>query len=585
MRKCRSWISICLVFALLLTMFAGVARADQIAVDAYSAPAVSEAPAAQTASVEEKDPFTASKASPWCVYGTMNGSNWDKGLPMVEVGDEVYEISLVLNAGEELKVHRRDSWETNYGAFGVFQGSNLIVPETGRYTVRLSFPDEAELELIPAWKNSCWSIIGTVDGTNWDTDLPMEEVADGYYTLELDLFAGEELKVRKDRSWEMSFGADGELGGENLVVSESGRYMIRLLLTGKESASLQLVPVSSSFEQTSGWSVIGNILGTNWNRDFPLHPVGEGRFESDKLSLHAGEELKVRKDGSWTVNYGLDGYADGDNFKVARDGDYYMLLAFHEGYGEPAVQLLPVSFSQVAGKIREVKARLEEKYPVRFYIDPTQPYASDYECVAHPEPITVCRMLLDLEEFFDALPPGFLTELHDGVPSAPEEEGSRIVPGGRLRFYLVQEIIGSAAALTNMYRMTVCFGAKEFSTEHIPHEFMHLIDARILKTLSAAGRNWDKEWEALSPNHAYDENYSNRSVIADYFVTDYARSEVAEDKAETFMTLWMSSEPLSKASWYKGHSGIQAKVACLIRVIREVFPSVRATTRAPWEKH
>ena len=583
MRKCRSWISICLVLALLLTASVGSASADQFAAAASSAVS-GDACVQKAETAGEIDPFTSRKASNWCVCGTVNGSNWDKELPMTEVGDNVFAVSLYMRTGDELKVRQRGIWDTNIGAFGVSQGASLVAQESGKYTVRLSFPDEAEVELIPEWKNSRWSVIGTVNGTGWDTDFPMEEGSGGVYTLEMDLFAGEELKVRRDRSWDVNIGAGGALNGDNVVVTETGRYTIRLSVRDGSAASLELIPVASTVQASSGWSVVGTLNGTNWKKDYPMHDLGYGRFESDPLQLRAGDELKVRKDKSWNVSYGLDGFQDGESIRVTESGEYYMLLAFHEGYSAPSVELLPVNFSGLAGKIREVKAKLEREYPVRIYIDPDQPYSSGYDCISNPEPIIVLRMLMDMETFFDALPPGFMTELHDGVPAVPEPEGSRIIPGGKIRIFLVQEIVGATAALTSMDKMTVCFGAWEYERGTLYHEFMHVMDARILTTLAAQGRNWDKEWAALSPAQAYDPNYSNKSVISQYFVSDYAHTEVSEDKAETFMFLCESSEPLSKASWYKVHPKIQAKVTFLIQTIREVFPSVQAVERAFWEK-
>ena len=117
--------------------------------------------------------------------------------------------------------------------------------------------------------------------------------------------------------------------------------------------------------------------------------------------------LKVRKDGSWLVNYGENGSRDGNNITVRRDGEYYVLLALHEGDRHPDLALLPVPFSGVAGTVRELEQRLEAEYPVRIYVDPDQPVAGSDPSERDPaEPMAVCALLLDLEEFLDSLPPG-----------------------------------------------------------------------------------------------------------------------------------------------------------------------------------
>ena len=90
--------------------------------------------------------------------------------------------------------------------------------------------------------------------------------------------------------------------------------------------------ISAIFTMTdaekNAWSVIGNICGTNWDKDFPMSADG-GVFTSEPLELHAGEELKVRQGASWDVNYGTDG-ANGTNLKVEADGTYIVVLDLAE---------------------------------------------------------------------------------------------------------------------------------------------------------------------------------------------------------------------------------------------------------------
>ena len=75
---------------------------------------------------------------------------------------------------------------------------------------------------------NAWGVIGSICGTNWDTDFPMTEVANGVYESEpMYLYAGEELKVRQGGSWDNNYGTDGR-DGANLVISSDGSYIIRL---------------------------------------------------------------------------------------------------------------------------------------------------------------------------------------------------------------------------------------------------------------------------------------------------------------------------------------------------------------------
>lgn len=75
---------------------------------------------------------------------------------------------------------------------------------------------------------NAWGVIGSICGTNWDTDFPMTEVANGVYeSAPMYLYAGEELKVRQGGSWDNNYGTDGR-DGANLVISSDGSYVIRL---------------------------------------------------------------------------------------------------------------------------------------------------------------------------------------------------------------------------------------------------------------------------------------------------------------------------------------------------------------------
>lgn len=72
-----------------------------------------------------------------------------------------------------------------------------------------------------------WSLIGNICGTQWDTDFYLIDLGNELWQSELIyLNAGEEFKVRKNESWEYNYGYGGELEGNNIVVSESGYYII-----------------------------------------------------------------------------------------------------------------------------------------------------------------------------------------------------------------------------------------------------------------------------------------------------------------------------------------------------------------------
>ena len=88
-----------------------------------------------------------------------------------------------------------------------------------------------------------WSVIGSLCGTNWDTDISMHEVAENVYETDvLDLVAGNEFKCRQGASWTVNYGSNGEIDGPNCVVETSGKYVVRLTLLGSDKAKIELIP-------------------------------------------------------------------------------------------------------------------------------------------------------------------------------------------------------------------------------------------------------------------------------------------------------------------------------------------------------
>ena len=73
------------------------------------------------------------------------------------------------------------------------------------------------------------------------------------------------------------------------------------------------------------WSVIGSICGTNWDKDFVMNEIDSNIYESEPLALNVGEDFKVRYWGSWSTNFGVDGF-NGRNFKVEENGVYVVRI-------------------------------------------------------------------------------------------------------------------------------------------------------------------------------------------------------------------------------------------------------------------
>ena len=292
--------------------------------------------------------MTEEQKTAWGVIGAICGTNWDTDFPMTETEAGVFVSEpLELKAGDEFKVRQGASWDVNYGVNCEPNGANIVVPADDTYTVTLDtnnmtltfvnaegvLPEAAPVEGEGEGEGEAeatedtWALIGTLCGTNWDTDIPMFN-KDGKWIATVTLHAGEEFKVRANGAWDLNYGVTGEetvAGGDNIVVPEGkdGAYVVILDLTG-EAAKLTVTQ--------SGWSAIGTIGGTNWDTDFFMTEVEPGVFTTDVVLCGAGEEYKVRADATWDVNYGITDGAllfDGANVKIEADGNYVITLDFN----------------------------------------------------------------------------------------------------------------------------------------------------------------------------------------------------------------------------------------------------------------
>ncbi|MBO4679955.1 MAG: extracellular solute-binding protein [Lachnospiraceae bacterium] len=186
---------------------------------------------------------TADEAAAFSVIGGMNGDGWSTDLPLTQIaeaGDAIYYSEPIkFAAGDEFKVRQGGGWDVNFGANGEFNaGSNCVAEEDGYFFVKFTPAADLSSATIELVKTSYygWAVIGTVNGTNWDTDLEMEIQEDGttYKLAGVEVAADSEFKVRKNHDWNENYGADGVAGGDNIKGLEAGTYTVTFdSLTGQ----------------------------------------------------------------------------------------------------------------------------------------------------------------------------------------------------------------------------------------------------------------------------------------------------------------------------------------------------------------
>lgn len=276
-----------------------------------------------------------------------------------------FYVDVTLEAGAEFKAIADGAWDLNWGVDCKNGGDNVSVTEAGNYRVYLDLnnnkfyadasmynkeepgastggddPDEPVVS-----KPSAWSLIGTINGSNWDTDTDLTNLTgDTWVIRSVSLTATDEFKIRADHDWSTSWGgpeanaknaSDSDVykptvgtkfsqGSYNIMVGEEGVYDITLDYAN-ETILIE--------EHVAGWSLIGEINDDSWNLDVLLTEGSDGVWTSPVVSLDGG--FKIRYDYSWDVNYGAESasfiptigedftaVANGSNITVAEPGEY-----------------------------------------------------------------------------------------------------------------------------------------------------------------------------------------------------------------------------------------------------------------------
>ena len=155
-----------------------------------------------------------------------------------------------------------------------------------------------------------WSVIGTING-NWDTDTEMTTTDGMNYTATIPYVAAGsyEFKIRANGSWDVNYGLNGEPGGQNIpvTVDEDNTGVAITFNVDTKEISFSLVPPV--------YTVAGDFTG--WVDSQPMVKDDKGVYSITFDNIAAGNyEYKIKTNGSWDVNYGLDGVFGGINIPL-----------------------------------------------------------------------------------------------------------------------------------------------------------------------------------------------------------------------------------------------------------------------------
>ncbi|NLN99492.1 MAG: SusF/SusE family outer membrane protein [Bacteroidales bacterium] len=284
--------------------------------------------------------------SSWGLTGALTeyGIEWNGDIAASTNGSDAYLVQGVNLKKDNLFKFRKDQdWAVNRGAAGdadptvvaldaaipsVQDGKNMAVAEDGVYDIIL---DNAAGTITvvatmggPASKKigsedpeepdkpAVWSLIGTIGGSNWDTDTDLTNIdGDIWIVRNVVLTDSDEFKIRADHKWEESYGGPEEnatstidpanaygvykptLGtvfeakDKNIAVGAAGKYDV----TFDYAAKTILVE-----EHVAAYSLIGEINGDSWTKDVVMSRNGDV-WTSPVVNITGG--FKIRFDYSW----------------------------------------------------------------------------------------------------------------------------------------------------------------------------------------------------------------------------------------------------------------------------------------------
>ena len=288
-------------------------------------------------------------APAWSIIGTVNGTSWDTDFDLTEKESGVWTYSgLTLTDTDEFKLRKDHAWSESVGGpeanatstidatnpYDVYKpvlgtafatGSmNIAVQAAGTYDVVY---DTNAGTITVSEHVSGWSLIGVInEDTSWSVDVDMVETSPGLWVSPVVTINGE-FKIRFNKDWDVNRGGKlqsldlpfaVENNGDNITVPTPGEKYVVTYYAAAEAVVIQSVSTS--------WSLIGQVDGSNWDKDIIMHKTGETTWSA---ACKVSGEYKLRFGADWSVNRGasgamapLDGYysfglaADGANLKL-----------------------------------------------------------------------------------------------------------------------------------------------------------------------------------------------------------------------------------------------------------------------------
>jgi len=293
--------------------FAAVDGGDNIKIETEAEYIVTYDPAAETILVE-----TALPKNCWSLIGNVGSSSWNQDFYMTETMPGLWVSDPVVLAGE-FKIRFDNGWGVNRGGsctaadalFEVTQEGSNISPVVAGNTYVVTYYATAERISIHDMTTG-WSLIGTINGTSWNVDVPMIQVSDGVYSATCKV--NSEVKLRYAAGWDINFGGDfAEFGTAFTAVADGNNIKL-----DEGYYTITLDTNASTIVVRKAWSLIGGVYTTGWGADYFMVNDANGNYVAYNASLDG--EWKLRFDAAWEVNRGGAFAELGTAFAVENNG-------------------------------------------------------------------------------------------------------------------------------------------------------------------------------------------------------------------------------------------------------------------------
>ena len=311
----------------------------------------------------------------WAIFGNVDGVAADQDFPMEDIDAQLRwkKTGIVYHTGESFTFRMTGNDAVNVGLAG-----DLVEGETGIYTgalkkggERISLPIEGVWEVtldLENWAVTAaltarypWTLIGTIDGTNWDKDFEMADMGRQlkWRATDVPFHEGDVFRFRREKNDAVNLGIDGAFApvegaentyvaslkqdGANIALPAEGWWMLDLDV---ENATLTAVLTKEFPRVFPGmfWENDGSAGAISWSSTYRFGLDGRDqnneclttfpaevweRIKTETVYLVVrGDNPQIRvTTGWWDLNWGPD-YQPGNEL-LTDNGDGTWTLKFN----------------------------------------------------------------------------------------------------------------------------------------------------------------------------------------------------------------------------------------------------------------